>query len=71
MEYVYFALGAFVALLLTLVIGLILTGTGTLGIDHSNPDKDAYLFKINDLDKLDKKKYFILKIKHESKNSQK
>lgn len=71
MEYVYFALGAFVALLLTLVIGLILTGTGTLRIDHSNPDKDAYLFKINDLDKLDKKKYFMLQIKHESKNSQK
>jgi hypothetical protein len=71
MEYVYFILGAFVALLLTLVVSTILTGTGTLRIDHSNPDKDAYLFEIADLDKLDKKKYFWLRIEHESKHSQK
>lgn len=50
------AVGAFVMGLVCLIIRLVQTSTGTLLIDHSNPEKDLYLFKVNDLDKLSKKK---------------
>lgn len=35
---------------------------GTLKIDHSDPNKDRYLFDIKDLDKLSKRKRIILKV---------
>lgn len=35
---------------------------GVLKIDHSNPDKDRYLFDIKDLDKLSKRKKILLKV---------
>lgn len=50
------AVGAFVMGLVCFIIRLVQTSTGTLLIDHSNPEKDLYLFKVNDLDKLSKKK---------------
>lgn len=50
------AVGAFIMGLVCLIIRLVQTSTGTLLIDHSNPEKDLYLFKVNDLDKLSKKK---------------
>ena len=45
--------------------------TGTLRIDHSNPEKDLYRFDIDDLDKLDKQKFVKLKIDHNADLSQK
>lgn len=50
------SVGVFVMGLVCFIIRLVQTSTGTLLIDHSNPEKDLYLFKINDLDKLSKKK---------------
>ena len=50
------AVGAFVMEIVCFIIRLVQTSTGTLLIDHSNPEKDLYLFKVNDLDKLSKKK---------------
>lgn len=35
---------------------------GTLVIDHTNPKKDNYTFKVDDLDMLDSKKSILLKI---------
>ena len=36
--------------------------SGTLKIDHSNPDKDVYRFEIDKIDNLHKKKRIILKV---------
>lgn len=45
--------------------------SGTLKIDHSDPEKDMYLFEIDDLDKLDKKNRVCLKVDHNADLSQK
>ena len=45
--------------------------TGTLKIDHSNPEKDVYRFEIDDLDKLNTKTRIVLKIDHDANLSQK
>lgn len=42
---------------------------GTLKIDHSNPEKDIYLFDIQDLDKLSRKRA-LLKIDHDANLTQ-
>ena len=47
------------------------TTTGTLRIDHSNPEKDIYRFEIDDIDKLGKKNRIMLKIDHHADLSQK
>lgn len=38
------------------------TSSGTLRIDHSNPDKDVYRIELDDLDNLSKKKRIVLQI---------
>ena len=43
---------------------------GTLKIDHSNPEKDVYLFEIGDIDSLRKKKRIILKVDNNAVLSQ-
>lgn len=49
----------------------LLRAQGTLRIDHSNPEKDVYLFEINSLDTISKKKRIVLKIDHNANLSQK
>lgn len=46
------------------------TGSGTLKIDHSNPEKDVYRFEIDDLEKLNGKDEIVLKIDHNADLSQ-
>jgi hypothetical protein len=36
--------------------------SGTLRIDHSNPEKDIYRFEVNEIENLSRKKEIILKI---------
>ena len=61
---------------LAFVVGYILgiffphKSTGTLKIDHSNPEKDLYRFEIDDLDKLSSKKRIILSIDNKADLSQ-
>lgn len=45
--------------------------SGTLRIDHSNPEKDIYRFDIDDLNGLSKKKRIILKVDNYADLSQK
>ena len=57
----------------TLIIGfskLLTTARGTLKIDQSNPEKDLYLFEIDDLDELSKKKRILLNIDRNANLSQ-
>lgn len=44
--------------------------TGVLKIDHSDPEKDRYLFEIDDLEKISEKSYIVLKIEHDADLSQ-
>ena len=44
--------------------------SGTLRIDHRDPNKDRYLFDIDDLDALDNKKRIVLTIDHNAVLSQ-
>ena len=47
------------------------SSSGTLRIDHTNPEKDVYRIEIDDLDKLSKKKRIILKVDNRADLSQK
>ena len=49
----------------------LLRAQGTLRIDHSNPEKDVYLFEIDSLDDVNNKKRIVLKIDHNADLSQK
>lgn len=49
---------------------LLLTTSGTLRIDHSNPDKDKWLFEIGDTE-IHNKRRIVLKIDHHADLSQK
>ena len=61
-----------------IVIGLFAAGlmalriqVGTLRIDHSNSEKDTYLFEIDDLDKISEKEFVILRVDNYADLSQK
>jgi hypothetical protein len=71
MEYIFFMVGVIVGTLLTNIIFLFKRGSGTLQIDHSNPEKDVYRFKIDDLDSLNHKTHITLEIDHDADLSQK
>lgn len=67
---------AFMFLIGGIVIGLIFgffigiaisTGKGTLRIDHSDPNKDRYLFEVDDLDHIRSKSRLVITIDHEAK----
>ena len=66
----WMTLGAFICAITANVVDRIQSATGTLRIDHSNPQKDLYLFEIDEIEKLDKKKRVNLKIDHNAKLSQ-
>ena len=67
----WMTLGAFVCAITANIIDRIQSARGVLRIDHSNPQKDLYLFEIDDIEKLGKKKYVNLKIDHKANLSQK
>ena len=72
MEYVLFLLGIFIGTLMGRFIFTRWTASGTLKIDHSDPDKDRYLFVIDgELDQLSKKKKIVLKVDNNADLSQK
>ena len=63
--------GGFIAgAALTFVLYKTRSIAGTLKIDHSNPNKDAYLFEIDDLDSLSRKKRVVLKVDNDARLSQ-
>lgn len=69
----WFCIGMLVGVVATLIISfskLLTTARGTLKIDHSNPEKDLYLFEIDNLDELSKKKRILLNIDHDANLSQ-
>lgn len=63
--------GLFIGSLITNIIYLAKRASGTLRIDHTNPERDVYRIEINDLDKLSKKTQVILKVDNHADLSQK
>lgn len=61
-----FALGVLTGFILT----RLLTTSGTLKIDHSDPDRDKWLFEIGDTE-IHNKTRIVLKIDHHADLSQK
>lgn len=70
MEYVWFLIGVAIGSIISNIIFFSRAASGTLKIDHTNPEKDRYKLVIDDLDLLDKKKKFILKIDNNADLSQ-
>lgn len=71
MEYIWIAIGALLCSIIGNIIFYAFSASGTLRIDHSNPEKDIYRIEFDDLDKLAKKKRVILKIDNNADLSQK
>lgn len=68
--YMWIVVVAAIAIIITEIIMHISAGTGTLRIDHSDPEKDVYRFEVDNLDKLSKKKRIILKVDNDADLSQ-
>lgn len=62
MGYFVFILGLIIGGVIVRILDIRQTSTGTLLIDHSNPEKDIYQININNLDDLSKKKRVVLKV---------
>lgn len=63
-----FLMGSLIGTIIS--IAYIKRTSGTLRIDHSNPEKDLYRFDIDDLDSLSKKKRVILNVDNNADLSQ-
>ena len=55
-------LGIVIGSVMTVLIRGIFTGSGTLYINYSEPEKVSYRIEIDDLEEIDSKKMFLLKI---------
>ena len=66
-----FLIGVFVGMLVMYLNDRLERTHGTLKMDLSNPDKDKYLFDIDNLDVLKKKKKIVLRIDPNADLSQK
>lgn len=70
-----YLLWSIVGILIGCIINILIcrahSSSGTLRIDHTNPEKDVYRIEIDDLDKLSKKKRIILKVDNRADLSQK
>lgn len=71
MEWLAGIVGALIGSIVTLIYNHMFFTSGTLRIDHSDPNKDVYRIDIDDLDAIDKKKRMVLKIDHNADLSQK
>ena len=72
MEYVALIMGMVIGILVSLFVRSLFIASGTLKIDHSDPEKDKYLFVIDgELDRLSKKKKIVLKVDNNADLSQK
>lgn len=70
MMYIAFAVGILVGVLITTIVMDAHSGFGTLRIDHSNPEKDVYLFDIDKFEDISDKKRVILRVDHNANLSQ-
>lgn len=65
------SIGAIIGSIVVNIYHYMRTSSGTLRIDHSNPDKDVYRIELDDLDNLSKKKRIVLQVDNNAELSQK
>ena len=70
MEMIIFSIGIFVGAIIATITMRIFSASGTLKIDHTNPDKDIYRIEIDSTDAIDKRTRMYLKIDHNANFSQ-
>lgn len=63
-------LGAIIGAIISWLFSKIRGVSGTLKIDHSNPEKDIYRIELNNLDVLSKKHRVVLKVDNNAKLTQ-
>ena len=61
-EFVFVLAGFLFGVLITTLVFISRSTSGTLKIDRTNPDKDVYRLDVDDLDHLAKKRRVVLKI---------
>lgn len=71
MELLIFLIGVALGATINCIVRELTTASGTMRIDHSNPEKDVYRLEIDNLDKLSKKTRITLDIDHNADLSQK
>lgn len=71
MDFIFDLLHVAVGAIVSILFNEIRSAHGVLKIDQSDPEKDTYMFEIDDLNSLKKKKRAILKIDHNADLSQK
>ena len=62
--------GSLIGSVVTIIYHKMVYASGTLRIDHSNPEKDTYRFEIDNLESIHKKKRITLVIDHNANLSQ-
>lgn len=67
--WLFLVLGIVIGSVMTVLLRKIITGSGTLFVDCSDPEKVLYRIELEDLDEMDSKRYFILKIEDITDNS--
>ena len=70
MGIVWYLIGWVIGAATIIVYRYLTYGTGTLRIDHFNPEKDTYRFEIDNLESINKKKKILLVIDHNADLSQ-
>lgn len=60
--YVLIVVGMLIGSIISNIIFYVRSASGTLRIDHSNPEKDIYRIEVDNLDNLSKKKYVVLEV---------
>lgn len=63
-------IGAIMGVIISWLFSKIRGISGTLKIDHSNPEKDVYRIELDNLDVLSKKYRVVLKVDHNAKLTQ-
>lgn len=71
MYLLWYVVGIVIGCIINILICRANSSSGTLRIDHTNPEKDVYRIEVDDLDKLSKKKRIILKVDNRADLSQK
>ena len=71
MELIWLLVGVVAGSAITSIMYWMKRSTGTLRIDHSNPERDLYRFDIYDIKRLSTKKEIVLKIDNNADLSQK
>ena len=64
-------IGVIIGALISNLFQYLMSGYGVLEIDHTNSEKESYNFIVKDLDDLDKKTHFMMRIEHRGDTPQK